>query len=399
MLPNPLRALVAVLLLGAALTASSTGLPAARADVIYQPGGGKIVGEIVEEKDDYVGIKTRAGTIMRVPRDEIDKIERGPVEPPKPLPVAPRPLETPKPGDASKAAPLPPPPGGVKPLEPGKSGGGRLGAPSTEPTITFGIDEEALQKPREKAVREWFERHGAKLRAAIQALLKSRRKEAIEFIMDPTKYPEANHGAVAQPEVDRLVGLLRRAWEDPFAEALEVSADLRRLVEELEEVGDSEAIRAKVNKALAPAAEPPAARDAAAVDANAKSPGDADAEERACDDATNAYRAMFGLRILRMDDRLLRAARKHSKNMVDLGFFDHTSPVKGMETPERRVSAEGARYSAENIAFGSSTGQDAFLQWYNSSGHHRNILGDHLTIGVGRSGTHWTQNFGTDPPK
>src|SRR5262245_41493567 len=39
-------------------------------------------------------------------------------------------------------------------------------------------------------------------------------------------------------------------------------------------------------------------------------------------------------------------------------------------------------------------GEDAFRGWYNSSGHHRNMLGGHQQIGVGRCNQLWTQNFG-----
>jgi uncharacterized protein YkwD len=405
--------LIAAVGLAGALAALS-----ARADVIFQPGGGKIVGEIVAEKPDYVEIKTRAGGILRVPRDEIDKIERGPVPvppaPPSPPPASPEGPRPPGPGvtppplspgggpkkkeGAEPARPVstPAPPIGVSPLRPG---GGRTGGASLPSGETFGVDETLLQKPRERAVQAWFERHGGKLKEQLPGLVKERRKAALAFINDPQKYPDANHGAAAQPEVDALVDAVRRAWQDPFAEALTVSAELQRLLEELEEVADSDAVRAKVNKALAPAFAPPEARDAEALAWNAKGPHTVDPEERACVEATNRYRMMMGLKALRMDERLLRAARKHSKSMVELGFFDHTSPVKGMETPEKRVAAEGANYSAENIAFGSASGEGAFDQWYNSSGHHRNIVGDHLSIGVGRHETHWTQNFGRDTPK
>jgi uncharacterized protein YkwD len=256
-----------------------------------------------------------------------------------------------------------------------------------------------LIRSRIRAVRDWFEKHGARLKAAIPELLRDRRKAALDFIMDPQKYPEANHGAIAQPDVDKLVALLRRVWEDPFSEVYEISEELRRLVEELEEVGDSEPIRAKVNKALAPAQETPPERDQATIEWNTNGKSEADEQERACVQATNRYRMMFGLKVLRMDDRLLRAGRKHSKAMLELGFFDHGSPVSGSETPEKRCALEGASYSGENIAMGMESGESAFKCWYNSSGHHRNILGDHLTIGIGRHETHWTQDFGKDVPK
>ena len=53
----------------------------------------------------------------------------------------------------------------------------------------------------------------------------------------------------------------------------------------------------------------------------------------------------------------------------------------------------------ENIAFGYPSAESVHLGWYNSSGHHRNmVLGSYYQIGVGRSGTYWTQNFGMGRP-
>jgi uncharacterized protein YkwD len=128
----------------------------------------------------------------------------------------------------------------------------------------------------------------------------------------------------------------------------------------------------------------------------------ADDEEKACVAATNKYRMMFGLKALKIDERLVQAARKHSTEMVKLNYFDHTSPTPENRSPDMRCRREGANYSGENIAYGNKTGQGAFDAWYSSSGHHRNILGTvHRTIGIGRYGPacHWTQNFGVDDLK
>ena len=84
----------------------------AAADTIFQPGGGKIVGEIVEEKEEYVAIRTKAGCVIKVPRDEIDRIERGPVpeapKAPAPAPGAPAPRPW-NPPPSRRAAPSWPP--------------------------------------------------------------------------------------------------------------------------------------------------------------------------------------------------------------------------------------------------------------------------------------------------
>lgn len=115
-------------------------------------------------------------------------------------------------------------------------------------------------------------------------------------------------------------------------------------------------------------------------------------------DATNAYRVLMGKPLLEIDERLVRAARKHSQEMVDLGYFAHASPVAEHKSPGQRCALEG--YSgggAENIAT-AADGQGAFVGWYTSSGHHRNMLGGHRQFGVGRAGEFpgntFTQNFG-----
>ncbi|MEQ8768442.1 MAG: CAP domain-containing protein [Planctomycetota bacterium] len=120
-------------------------------------------------------------------------------------------------------------------------------------------------------------------------------------------------------------------------------------------------------------------------------------QEWVCTEVTNAYRGLLGLRPLLIEPRLIRASRRHSQEMTDLGYFGHQSPVKDNEWPADRVEQEGYDGgAAENCFAGSSSGQGAFDAWYNSPGHHRNMIGGHLQIGVGhdRGGSMWTELFG-----
>ena len=73
------------------------------------------------------------------------------------------------------------------------------------------------------------------------------------------------------------------------------------------------------------------------------------------------------------------------------GFFSHGCKIHG--GPASRCRKEGAPYAGENISTGPKTGEGAFRSWYNSSGHHRNML-RHRSIGVGKSGRLWTEDFG-----
>jgi uncharacterized protein YkwD len=104
---------------------------------------------------------------------------------------------------------------------------------------------------------------------------------------------------------------------------------------------------------------------------------------------------------LTMNPALRCAARKHSKQMVEEDFFDHTTPWG--ESPGDRIG--GAGYNGftwgENIAAGNSTAAATMDQWMNSDGHCANIMNpDFEDIGVGYYpgggyGHYWTQNFGT----
>jgi len=258
----------------------------------------------------------------------------------------------------------------------------------------------------------------ARLHKLYEADLVARRQAALACIFDPKRYPEENHGAAGQGEVDGLVSAVREAWERPVQHARRFSPELERACAGLEEV-----LAYGVSVGFAPPADladvsgwldsltPRFERDALGIggaqhDWNGavirwhteEMPTSADASERACMDATNAYRLMMGKPLLEIDERLVRAARKHSQEMVDLGYFAHASPVPERKSPGQRCALEG--YSgggAENIAI-AADGRGAFDGWYSSSGHHRNMLGGHRQLGVGRAGEFpgrtFTQDFG-----
>lgn len=112
-------------------------------------------------------------------------------------------------------------------------------------------------------------------------------------------------------------------------------------------------------------------------------------------DAVNAYRLALGLRPLMADPRLLQAARRHSKEMIELGYFAHESPVEAHRSPGDRMKRAGyPSGGGENIAAGSGSGVSTFFQWFNSPGHHKNMVGKgYAILGVGKWQNHWTQNF------
>ncbi|MEZ0266396.1 MAG: CAP domain-containing protein [Phycisphaerae bacterium] len=110
----------------------------------------------------------------------------------------------------------------------------------------------------------------------------------------------------------------------------------------------------------------------------------------------NKYREAIGLLPLEADPRLVQAARRHSKSMVDRNFFAHESPVAGNASPTDRVKNAGYPGGAgENIAYGPTSGEATFWMWFDSPGHHKNMAGEGYTqLGVGRWQNRFTQNFG-----
>jgi autotransporter-associated beta strand protein len=78
----------------------------------------------------------------------------------------------------------------------------------------------------------------------------------------------------------------------------------------------------------------------------------------------------------------------------ELKFFSHESPLEGKKSPWDRAKLKGATASAENIISGQRDGKSANMAWFHSPGHHKNMLGEHARVGIGRSGTHYTEMFG-----
>lgn len=101
-------------------------------------------------------------------------------------------------------------------------------------------------------------------------------------------------------------------------------------------------------------------------------------------DFINSTRLQEGLGKLNYDVMMNEVARKHSENMVEHGFFDHTD-TEGF-TVSDRVSEGGYRVSlvGENLAFGQLNAMFAHENLMNSLGHRENILNkDYSYVGVG----------------
>ena len=102
----------------------------------------------------------------------------------------------------------------------------------------------------------------------------------------------------------------------------------------------------------------------------------------------NQERASHGLAKLRLNKRLSKASKRHSRAMVSRRFFEHTSPTGS--TMVARVTGAGYRRWAslgENIAWGTeglATPRAIMRGWMNSPGHRANILrGQFREVGIG----------------
>lgn len=132
----------------------------------------------------------------------------------------------------------------------------------------------------------------------------------------------------------------------------------------------------------------------AVLAANARLASQIDGEEARCILALNVMRNLLGLRPVAIDLKLCLAARDHSQDMERLKFFSHDSPVPGKTTPWDRARRAGTSASGENIFVGSTDGRVANKAWFHSPGHHKNMLGNHKRVGLGRSGAYFTELFG-----
>lgn len=215
------------------------------------------------------------------------------------------------------------------------------------------------------------------------------------FDAEPARFDEFAALLDSLLEQGHLVALWRRA----HASLLEAGSTsrARALREPHDPVGEEEGLHTEL-ELVALLALPMSGRDADVLRANRALARDAslgiEPEEAAGIERLNVIRILCALPALAIDPRLCDASRDHSKDMFELGFFSHTSPVKGKETPGQRAANFGTSGGAENIAAGQSTGPSAIAAWWSSPGHHRNQLAGHTRIGLGRWESLWTQMFG-----
>jgi hypothetical protein len=118
----------------------------------------------------------------------------------------------------------------------------------------------------------------------------------------------------------------------------------------------------------------------------------------------NIEREARNLHPLSYNQELTVAARRHSQDMGDRNYFNHTTPPPDEIEFYERITDAGYDYRncGENIAAGLATPEAVVDGWMNSDGHRANILDpDYCDIGVGYATAngsdfyhYWTQDFG-----
>ena len=99
---------------------------------------------------------------------------------------------------------------------------------------------------------------------------------------------------------------------------------------------------------------------------------------------------------LRLDNRLNKAAFKHSEDMFKHQFLEHTS--SNGDTLVERMQDENYswRAVAENIAFNQKSINQVIEAWLSSPGHCSNMMSaDYTQTGIANVNRYWTQVYAT----
>jgi len=110
----------------------------------------------------------------------------------------------------------------------------------------------------------------------------------------------------------------------------------------------------------------------------------------------NEHRNSLGLKSLKMNQTILEESRIHSCNMANgITPFGHD----GFGARLKRIKAKiGGGGGSENVAWGYHSAQSVVNGWLTSSGHKKNIEGNHDITGIGicrgnNGGIYYTQIF------
>lgn len=114
-------------------------------------------------------------------------------------------------------------------------------------------------------------------------------------------------------------------------------------------------------------------------------------------DLTNATRVNHGLSVLEWNEEVRETARKHSTDMAENQYFNHTN-LQG-QSPFDRMEEDNISFTTagENLAYGQLSSIFAHQGLTNSEGHRENILQDRFAeLGVGVDFNNDNQPFYTE---
>jgi len=185
----------------------------------------------------------------------------------------------------------------------------------------------------------------------------------------------------------------RERWGLAMEALRKADADAAEKVDPLEEAALTPKALEAILAERAALARPMSKSDERVFETNAERASELDPKEVEGIRFLNLRLVLIGLPAQEIDVKLCAACRDHSKDMKELGFFSHESPVEGKEHFAKRASNFGTSASSENISKGAPTGEKAIMGWWYSPGHHRNMLGGKARVGLGYHESHWTQNF------
>ena len=118
----------------------------------------------------------------------------------------------------------------------------------------------------------------------------------------------------------------------------------------------------------------------------------------------NQERAKAGLGPLKLEPKLMEAARAHAKDMAERVEMTHEG--SDGSTPQQRVVGAGYHYllTGENVARGYRAIPEVMQSWMESPPHKKNILGDFTEIGLAKAldkegKPYWCADFGKPMPK
>jgi uncharacterized protein YkwD len=183
--------------------------------------------------------------------------------------------------------------------------------------------------------------------------------------------PKVTEAAARLSEIEQRLGAIGEKTED-------ISGKLSTLAQDMDRIAKWELMPGD---------------DAAIMQKNYMVKDQLSAEEYKLVVMTNEYRVMMGRKAVEINVKLCKAARGHSTDMKEKGFFSHDSPVPGKQTYQMRAAKEGTFAGSENIARTGPRAEDAFWGWFTSDGHHKNMMAPWKQIGVGNNGEMWTENF------